>query len=67
MAELGGETIEGNQIMRSLPDGRGLGTFNWEPTSNLNGQALFDNSGAVIPEKMAKYDEVVKGLSQSKP
>jgi arabinogalactan endo-1,4-beta-galactosidase len=56
IAEVGAEAKETNAIMRSLPDNRGLGTFVWEPTSNLNGQALFDNNGAVIREKMAVYD-----------
>ena len=53
IAEVGSEPKESIDIMSSLPDHRGLGTFIWEPTSNGNGQALFDNSGAVIQEKMA--------------
>ena len=56
IAEVGSETKESLDIMRSLPNRKGLGTFIWEPTSNGNGQALFDNTGAVIPEKMAAYD-----------
>ena len=56
IAEVGFEVKEASEIMRSIPNGRGLGTFVWEPTSNLNGQALFDNTGAVIPEKMEMYD-----------
>jgi arabinogalactan endo-1,4-beta-galactosidase len=56
IAEVGSETKESLEIMRSLPNRKGLGTFIWEPTSNGNGQALFDNTGAVIPEKMAAYD-----------
>lgn len=58
IAEIGAESGESVEIMRSLPDGKGVGTFIWEPTSNLNGQALFDNTGAVIPEKIAVYDEL---------
>ena len=58
IAEVGFEARETMEVMRSLPDGRGLGTFVWEPTSNLNGQAVFDGSGAVLPEKMAVYDEL---------
>ena len=46
--------------MHRLPDHRGLGTFIWEPTQRGNQQQLFDNSGAVIPEKMALHDQVVK-------
>jgi arabinogalactan endo-1,4-beta-galactosidase len=58
IAEVAYETKEAIEIMRSLPDHRGLGTFVWEPTLNGNGQALFDNTGAVIPEKMSVYDQV---------
>ena len=57
IVEVGSESKESIEIMRSLPDRRGLGTFIWEPTSNGNGQALFDNTGVVIPSKMAVYDE----------
>jgi arabinogalactan endo-1,4-beta-galactosidase len=56
IAEVGSETKGSLEIMRSLPSRKGLGTFIWEPTSNGNGQALFDTTGAVIPEKMAAYD-----------
>jgi len=62
IAEVGSETRNAAEIMKSLPDHRGLGTFVWEPTSNLNGQALFDSNGAAIPEKMAIYDEIVREL-----
>ena len=60
VAEVGFETIEANEIMHSLPDHRGLGTFIWEPTLGMNRQQLFDNHGAVIPDKMGLYDQVVK-------
>jgi arabinogalactan endo-1,4-beta-galactosidase len=56
IAEVASETKDSLEIMRSLPNRKGLGTFIREPTSNGNGQALFDNTGAVIPEKMAAYD-----------
>jgi arabinogalactan endo-1,4-beta-galactosidase len=56
IVELGSETKESLEIMRSLPNHKGLGTVIWEPTSNGNGQALFDDAGAVIPDKMAAYD-----------
>jgi arabinogalactan endo-1,4-beta-galactosidase len=60
VAEVGFETTEANAIMHDLPDHRGLGTFIWEPTQGMNQQQLFDGTGAVIPEKMALYDKVVK-------
>ena len=60
MAEVDAHTREANEIMRGLPDGRGLGTFIWEPTANNAGQALFDPQGHVIEAKMAAYDEVVE-------
>jgi arabinogalactan endo-1,4-beta-galactosidase len=60
IAEVGYETTESNEIMHNLPDHRGLGTFIWEPTQNMNQQQLFSPNGAVIPEKMALYDKVVK-------
>jgi arabinogalactan endo-1,4-beta-galactosidase len=59
-AEVGYEGKEAAEIMRNLPDRRGLGVFVWEPTSNLNGQALFDGNGAVIPEKMEVYEKIAK-------
>jgi arabinogalactan endo-1,4-beta-galactosidase len=60
MAEVDAQAVVANEIMLSLPNGRGLGTFIWEPTANNAGQALFDNRGAVIPDKMAQYDQVMK-------
>lgn len=60
IAEVGAESRDAAEIMQGLPDGRGLGTFIWEPTSNRNGQGLFDDTGAVIAEKMAVYDEISK-------
>ncbi len=60
MAEVDAQAVVANDIMLGLPDGRGLGTFIWEPTANNVGQALFDNRGAVISEKMAQYDQVMK-------
>lgn len=60
IAEIAYEVPESNEIMRSLPDHRGLGTFVWEPTQSGNRQQLFDRNGAVIPEKMAQYDKIVK-------
>jgi arabinogalactan endo-1,4-beta-galactosidase len=81
-AEIADEVRPANDIMRGLPDHKGLGTFIWEPTQNGNRQGLFtsirrggrfanavppENSnastprpGAVIPEKMSAYDQLVK-------
>ena len=59
MAEVDAQAVRANDIMLGLPNGQGLGTFIWEPTANNAGQALFDSHGAVIPEKMAAYDEVI--------
>ena len=40
-AEIADEVRASNDIMRSLPNGQGLGTFIWEPTQNGNRQGLF--------------------------
>jgi len=40
-AEIADEVRSSNDIMRSLPNGQGLGTFIWEPTQNGNRQGLF--------------------------
>ena len=68
MAEVDAQASPANAVMRALPDGRGLGTFIWEPEANNANQALFDNRGAVIDEKMKAYDDVVAkyGLSKLK-
>jgi arabinogalactan endo-1,4-beta-galactosidase len=66
VAELAKEVTEANEMMHDMPNHRGLGTFIWEPTQRGNGQQLFDNSGAVIPARMALYDQFVKE-SQLRP
>jgi arabinogalactan endo-1,4-beta-galactosidase len=66
IAELATEVREANQIMYNLPEGKGLGTFIWEPTANNNQQSLFDNRGNVIPAKMAPYDEFAEKLRQAR-
>jgi arabinogalactan endo-1,4-beta-galactosidase len=38
-----------NDIVRGLPNGKGLGTFIWEPTG-WEGPALFDDKGETKPE-----------------
>ncbi len=40
-AEIADQVRPANDIMRALPDHRGLGTFIWEPTQNGNRQGLF--------------------------
>jgi arabinogalactan endo-1,4-beta-galactosidase len=48
--------------MKALPDGRGLGTFFWEPTRSGDwGPALFDFSGNTATanaEAFAEFDEL---------
>jgi arabinogalactan endo-1,4-beta-galactosidase len=39
---------EVNEIVRSLPGGKGLGTFIWEPTHPAHGN-LFDRDGRALP------------------
>ena len=60
IVEFGAKVAETSQIMFELPSCKGLGTFIWEPTANNNGQALFDRQGAVIPDRMRLYDEIVQ-------
>ncbi len=50
--------------MLNLPDHKGLGTFIWEPTANNNRQAIFDNGGDVIADRMALYEQVVQAYRQ---
>ncbi len=51
-----------NDLMRELPEGRGLGTFFWEPTqSGAWGAALFDwqgNRATARSEDFAEYDQL---------
>jgi arabinogalactan endo-1,4-beta-galactosidase len=51
-----------NDIMRELPDGRGLGTFFWEPTQSGSwGEAMFERTGNTLrarPEDFAEYDQL---------
>jgi arabinogalactan endo-1,4-beta-galactosidase len=51
-----------NDLMRELPEGRGLGTFLWEPTqSGAWGPALFDWQGSratARAEDFAEYDRL---------
>ena len=60
VAELADEVTAANDIMHGMADHRGIGTFIWEPTQGGNRQQLFDNTGAVIPERMGLYDKALK-------
>ena len=42
MAEVDAQAMPANEIMKGLPEGRGLGTFIWEPEANNAGQGLFE-------------------------
>jgi arabinogalactan endo-1,4-beta-galactosidase len=62
IAEYGPERREANRIMRDLPDGRGRGTFLWEPTqSGVWGASLFTlMNGAYYANHsdFAEFDEM---------
>ncbi|MEY2930416.1 MAG: hypothetical protein RL033_1165 [Pseudomonadota bacterium] len=51
-----------NDLMRELPDGRGLGTFFWEPTQSGSwGNAMFDwqgNRATARAADFAEYDQL---------
>ncbi len=61
VAEVAYEVKEADEIMRGMPEGKGMGTFVWEPTQNGNMQGLFDRMGNVLPEKMGAYDAMRRG------
>jgi len=50
--------LEVNRIVRNLPNGKGLGTFIWEPTRW--GEPLFDRSGNTLPA-IDLYSQISKG------
>lgn len=60
IAEYNPEREQANRIMKDLPNGRGLGTFFWEPTrSGEWGDALFTwqgNTGTAKQADFAVYD-----------
>lgn len=53
-----------NDLMRGLPDGRGLGTFFWEPTQSGSwGDAMFDFGGGSATARsgdFAEYDQMAE-------
>jgi len=59
IAEYNTERTRANQIMRDLPDGRGLGTFIWEPTQSGSwGNALFVFNGTSYEADAAAFAEL---------
>jgi len=58
IAEYNPERTRANEIMRDLPDGRGLGTFFWEPTQSGSwGGSLFDLIDTTYRAKAADFSE----------
>jgi arabinogalactan endo-1,4-beta-galactosidase len=55
---------EVNEIVRSLPGGKGLGTFIWEPTHPAHGN-LFDREGRALPA-LQEYRTLFSGPTGSK-
>lgn len=68
IAEYSAEQRGAGDVMFGLPDKRGLGTINWDPTRSyetLPNDPLFSTNGAwnryvAIPEKMALYDKMAQ-------
>ncbi|WP_437874550.1 glycosyl hydrolase 53 family protein [Sorangium sp. So ce513] len=62
IAEYNPERTRANQIMRDLPDGRGLGTFFWEPTQSGSwGSSLFTQQGGAYRanrDAFAEFDAI---------
>ncbi|HEX6239907.1 MAG TPA: glycosyl hydrolase 53 family protein, partial [Polyangiales bacterium] len=66
IAEYSAEQRAANDTMRGLPDRRGLGTFNWDPTrayATHPNDPLFTTDGAwnryvAIPAKLGLYDQM---------
>ncbi len=58
IAEYNPERTQANQIMRDLPNGRGLGTFFWEPTQGGEwGTSLFTSSGTTLRANTTDFQE----------
>lgn len=66
VAEYNPERTAANEIMADLPDGRGLGTFFWEPTmSGAWGPSLFmveGNTHTALPSAFAEFDQIATSL-----
>jgi arabinogalactan endo-1,4-beta-galactosidase len=68
IAEYSAQQRAANDTMFNLPDGRGLGTFNWDPTRSYDthpNHPLFTTNGewnrfVAIPEMMALFEKMAK-------
>jgi arabinogalactan endo-1,4-beta-galactosidase len=68
IAEYSSQQRAANDTMFNLPNKRGLGTFNWDPTRSYDthpNDPLFTTDGVwnkfvAIPEKMALYEKMAK-------
>jgi arabinogalactan endo-1,4-beta-galactosidase len=68
IAEYSAQQRAANDTMFNLPDHRGLGTFNWDPTRAYDthpNHPLFSTNGAwnryvAVPELMALYEQMAK-------
>lgn len=68
IAEYSAEQRAANDVMFALPDGRGLGTFNWDPTRFYDTHPnvpLFDTDSAwndyvTLPERIGLYDQMAE-------
>jgi arabinogalactan endo-1,4-beta-galactosidase len=58
IAEYNPERTQANMIMRDLPEGRGLGTFFWEPTRGGEwGASMFSQQGQTLQANAADFQE----------
>lgn len=58
IAEYNPERSEANRIMAELPNGRGLGTFFWEPTQSGSwGDSMFTSSGGTLRANASDFAE----------
>ncbi len=58
IAEYNPERTRANQIVHGLPNGRGLGTFFWEPTQSGSwGESMFTQSGNTYTARSADFGE----------
>ena len=73
IAEYSAEQRAAGDVMFDMPNKRGLGTFNWDPTRAYDthpNDPLFSTNGAwnhyvAIPEKMALYEQMAKDYGVS--
>jgi arabinogalactan endo-1,4-beta-galactosidase len=66
VAEYNPQRTAAQQVMLDLPDGRGLGTFFWEPTQGGEwGEAMFTWQGNVLEANsadFAEFDDTIRSL-----